>query len=147
MSMEKKITLIGSKLAKTGNEFIYCGMLKECENCKFKKICHEGMVVGRRYRIRSVRSTDHPCKIHECGVKVVEIEVSREIPMLIESRKALEGLTLSDSIKCNNITCENYLLCNPEGLPEKFKIVKVFKNKITCPRGYSLRKVIVSPVD
>ncbi|HIQ32919.1 MAG TPA: UPF0179 family protein [Methanothermococcus okinawensis] len=145
--MEKKVTLIGSRLAKTGNEFIYYGMLKECDSCRFKKICHEGMVVGRRYRILCVRSADHPCKVHEGGVKVVEIEESQEITMLIESRKALEGLTLSDSINCNNIVCENYFLCNPEGLPEKYRIVKVFKEKISCPKGYSLRKVVVSPVD
>jgi len=145
--MEKKITLIGSKLAKTGNEFIYYGMLKECESCKSKKICHEGMVVGRRYRILGVRSADHPCGVHEGGVKVVEIQLSQEIPMLIESRKALEGLTLSDSIRCNNIVCENYFLCNPEGLTEKYRIIKVFKDKISCSKGYSLRKVIVSPVD
>lgn len=145
--MEKRITLIGSRLAKTGNEFVYYGILKECESCKFKKICHEGMVVGRRYRILSVRSADHPCEIHEGGVKVVEIEVSQEIPMLIESRKALEGLTLSSGIKCNNIICENYPLCNPEGITGKFKIVKVFRDKISCPKGLSLRKVIVSPLD
>ncbi|MBW9222011.1 UPF0179 family protein [Methanothermococcus sp. SCGC AD-155-C09] len=146
--MEKRITVLGSKLAKTGNEFIYCGILKECEFCKFKKICHEGMEVGKRYKIIGVRSTDHPCVIHEEGVKVVEIKPSEEITLLIESKKALEGLTIScNESHCNNIFCENYILCNPEGLPKKYKIVKVFNDKINCPKGHSLKRVTISPVD
>ncbi|WP_421077043.1 UPF0179 family protein [Methanothermococcus sp. Ax23] len=146
--MKKRITLIGSKIAKTGNEFVYYGLLKECESCRFKKICHDGMVVGKRYKIVSVRSANHPCEIHESGVKVVEIEPAKDIVMLVESRKALDGLTLSHrDIQCNNILCENYMLCHPEGVYNKYKILKVFDEKIKCPKGYSLKKVTVSPID
>ena len=67
----KKITLIGSELAKTGNEFIYLGLLEECESCRFKRICHNNLEIGTRYKIVSVRSANHPCTVHENGVKVV----------------------------------------------------------------------------
>ncbi len=145
--MKKRITLIGSNMAKTGNEFIYYGLVEDCESCRFKKICHEGLEIGKRYKIVSVRSANHPCKIHESGVKVVEIEPSKDIILLIESRKALEGLTLSHrEIQCNNILCENYDLCHPEGINGKYRIAKIYDEKIKCPKGYSLKKVKVSPI-
>ena len=146
--MKKRITLIGSKIAKTGNEFIYYGILEDCESCRFKKICHDGLIVGKRYKILSVRSANHPCKVHESGVKVVEIEPSKDIVLIVESRKALEGLTLSHrDVQCNNMLCENYDLCHPEGINGKYRISKVYDEKIKCPKGYSLKKVEVSPIN
>ncbi|MDK2790268.1 MAG: uncharacterized protein PWP15_775 [Methanothermococcus sp.] len=142
----KKITLIGSELAKTGNEFIYVGLLEECESCRFKRICHNNLEEGKRYKIVSVRSANHPCDIHENGVKVVEV-VPAEFVIIIESKKALEGVTLSHSdIQCDNVLCENYLLCHPEGICEKYKVVSVLNEKIKCPKGISVKKVVISPL-
>ena len=144
--MDKRITLMGSKIAKTGNEFIYCGVLEECSECRFKKICHDGLMVGKRYRIVSVRSAKHPCIVYGEGVKVIEVEYSNKFTILIESKKALEGLTLSHSdIQCNNILCKFYNLCHPEGIPEKYKIMELHE-KIKCPKGNSLIKATVSPI-
>ncbi|EHP84887.1 UPF0179 family protein [Methanotorris formicicus] len=142
----KKITLIGSKLAKMGNEFVYMGILEECETCKFKRICHDNLEVGRRYKIVSVRSANHQCKIHEDGVKVVEV-VPAEFVIMVEAKKALEGVTLTHNpINCENVFCENYIYCNPEGIDEgdRYKILSVMNEKIKCEKGRSLRKVVIT---
>lgn len=91
MSKESKITLIGSKLAKTGGEFIYLGEIEECKNCKFKRLCHGNLEVGRKYKIVSVRSANHPCIVHEGGVKVVEV-VLADLTIMIESKRHLKEL-------------------------------------------------------
>ncbi|WP_457612132.1 UPF0179 family protein, partial [Methanocaldococcus sp.] len=93
------ITLIGEKLAKVDEKFIYLGELEECKDCKFKKLCHS-LERGRVYKIKSVRSAVHDCKVHYNGVKLVEVELS-EIEACVDSKKALEGLSFSFSpIKC-----------------------------------------------
>ena len=48
------ITLIGTKLAKVGNEFIFKGGAKECEPCRLNKTCL-GLNSGSRYRITALR--------------------------------------------------------------------------------------------
>ncbi|ADG13716.1 Protein of unknown function UPF0179 [Methanocaldococcus infernus ME] len=137
------ITLIGSKLAKEGEKFIYLGELEECKDCKFKNLCHN-LEVGRIYKIKSVRSTNHRCKIHLGGVKAVEVEIS-EIEAIIESKKALEGLSFTYSpILCDNSDCENYKFCVPQGLVEgdKVRVEKVLE-RVECKNNLSLRKVIL----
>jgi len=144
---KKNTTLIGTKLAKEGVEFIYCGPLPECIDCRFKKTCHNSLELGTRYVINSVRSNKYPCKIHSEGVKIVEIAPVNEMTITIPSKNALEGLTLShDNKLCENILCKNYIMCNPDGIPNKYKIVKII-NKINCPRGKSLTSAIVKPVN
>ena len=39
MKEETKVTLIGSKLANVGTEFIFVGASDECENCKLRNSC------------------------------------------------------------------------------------------------------------
>jgi len=142
----KKITLIGSELAKTGNEFIYLGLLEECESCRFKRICHNNLEIGTRYKIVSVRSANHPCTVHENGVKVVEVAPA-EFTILIESKKALEGVTLThNDVQCDKVCCKNYLSCHPEGISGKYKVSQISSEKVECPKGNSLKKVSIIPV-
>ncbi|NPA62461.1 MAG: UPF0179 family protein [Methanococci archaeon] len=149
MSKETKITLIGSKLAKTGGEFYYLGEIEECENCKFKRLCHGNLEIGRKYKIISVRSANHPCPVHEGGVKVVEVVLS-DITIMIDTKKALEGVVLNHHpINCDNFECEYYTFCNPKGIKdgEKYKIKQVINEKINCPKGKSLKKAVVEIVE
>ncbi|ACV25131.1 UPF0179 family protein [Methanocaldococcus fervens] len=149
MSKESKITLIGSKLAKTGGEFVYLGEIEECKNCKFRRLCHGNLEVGRKYKIISVRSANHPCTVHEGGVKVVEV-VLADLTIMIESKKALEGVILNHKpINCENFDCEYYNFCNPDGIMEgeKYKIKQVLNEKINCPNGKSLKKVVIEIVE
>ncbi|CAB3289097.1 conserved protein of unknown function [Methanocaldococcus lauensis] len=149
MEKERKITLIGSRLAKTGKEFIYLGMIEECNNCKFKRLCHGNLEVGRLYKIISVRSANHPCPVHEDGVKVVEV-VLADLTIMVESKKAIEGVILNyEPINCDNFDCVYYNFCKPEFIKEgeKFKIKNVINEKINCPNGKSLKKVVIELIE
>ena len=67
------VTLIGERLAKKGNEFIYHGSLSECRDCKVKTVCFN-LEEGRVYRITEIRDMHHDCRVYEEGVRAVEFE-------------------------------------------------------------------------
>lgn len=109
------ITLIGSKLAVPGKEFIYRGKATECKDCKLKNSC-VNLEEGRRYRIESVRENIlHECSLHEGGVVPVEIS-QPPISAAVDSRKAFEGSRIHFDPRCEQKTCEYRELCFPEGL-------------------------------
>ncbi|MBP2172354.1 UPF0179 family protein [Methanococcus voltae] len=141
-----KITLIGNKLAVKDNEFVYMGPVAECDECKFKKMCHGNLEKGVKYKITEIRATTHPCSIHSEGVKVVEV-IPSELNINIESKKALEGLTISHKdVSCDNVLCENYLYCKPQIESGKYKILSVLNTKVKCPLGNSLKRVLIKPI-
>ncbi|MCE8425938.1 MAG: UPF0179 family protein [Candidatus Methanoperedens sp.] len=140
------ITLIGTKLAKVGNEFIFKGGARECEPCKLNKTCL-GLNSGSTYKIINLRKgVKHECAVHDTGVLAVEV---MEIPvrMTVESRKAIKGSTIVyDLANCNNSDCENYVMCRPSGLKkgEKFTIIDVLDElSEQCEKGFSLKVVEV----
>ena len=140
------ITLIGTKLAKVGNEFIFKGGVKECEPCKLNKTCL-ALNIGSKYRIVNLRKgPKHECSVHDTGVSAVEV---LEVPvhMMVESRKAMKGSTIVyDVVNCNISDCLNYPLCRPSGLKkgEKVTIVDVLDELFEpCEKGLSLKSVEV----
>jgi uncharacterized protein (UPF0179 family) len=138
------ITLIGSRLAKEGVEFIFEGETKECQKCKMKNTCMN-LEKGRRYGIINVRhGVLHECFIHDKGVLVVEV-VKSPVITTIGSRKAVEGAGIRyEPIKCNEFDCSMYELCHPLGLMngDKCTITSVLGNiDDECAMGYSLKKV------
>lgn len=140
------ITLIGTKLAKIGNEFIYKGGVKECEPCKLNKTCLS-LNPGSKYRITGIRTGGKlECFVHDSGVCAVEV-IEAPIMMAIESRKAIKGSKIVyDPVSCNLISCENSRLCRISGLKpgDKFTIVNV-EGDISepCRKGFSLKIVEV----
>ncbi len=139
------ITLIGTKLAKVGNEFIFKGAARECEPCKLNKTCL-GLNPGSRYRITSIRTGDKlECFVHDSGVCAVEV-VEVPIKMATESRKAIKGSKIVYEHLCALSNCENFVLCRPSGLipGDKFIIMNV-EGEINspCNKGYSLKVVEV----
>lgn len=143
---ETIITLIGTKLAKVGNEFIFKGAAKECEVCKLNKTCL-GLNIGSRYRITNIRTGEKlECFVHDSGVCAVEV-VEVPIKVAVESRKAIKGSRMVyESLSCNLSDCENFVLCRPSGLTQgnKFMIMDV-EGEINepCNKGYSLKVVEV----
>lgn len=143
---ETIITLIGTKLAKVGNEFIFKGAAKECEVCKLNKTCL-GLNIGSRYRITNIRTGEKlECFVHDSGVCAVEV-VEVPIKVAVESRKAIKGSRMVyESLSCNLSDCENFVLCRPSGLTQgnKFMIMNV-EGEINepCNKGYSLKVVEV----
>ncbi|MEA2053657.1 MAG: UPF0179 family protein [Candidatus Thermoplasmatota archaeon] len=132
------VTLIGKKLAKNGNEFVYLGITKKCRGCKLKMVC-SNLKTGRRYRITKVRDKHHDCSLYEGGVNAVEIE---KLPIITAIKKdSAEGTTITfHEVECDNIGCENYRLCHPGVSNKKYKIVEVMED-VDCPLKYKLKKV------
>src|SRR5659263_100144 len=139
------ITLIGTRLAKVGNEFIFRGAAKECEPCKFNRTCL-GLNQGSRYKIVNLRnSAKLECFVHDSGVCAVEV-IEAPIRMAIESRKAIKGSKIAYEPPCNNQNCENYPICRPSGMQtgEKFVITDIEGDIFeSCRKGYSMKIVEV----
>ena len=114
------ITLIGEHLAKAGEEFVYRGPLTECRDCKLKGVCFN-LDAGGMYRIKNVREVKHECRIHEEGVRVVEVE---KVPVkcALLQKYAMEGSTITfETVKCHTLGCPNYRTCHPVGLERNMK--------------------------
>ncbi|MDF2954633.1 MAG: putative metal-binding protein [Candidatus Alkanophagales archaeon MCA70_species_2] len=139
-------TLIGEKLAKVGEEFVFLGMARECEDCKLRSTCMS-LEEGRRYRIEAVKDDiRHDCHLHDGGVCVVRV-VEPPIPVAIEARKAFEGSKIVfEPPECDESECEQYELCHPLGLKrgDKCTILQTLESlPDVCAKGLSLKLVEV----
>lgn len=137
------ITLIGTRLAKVGNEFAFKGAAKECEPCKFNKTCLN-LNPGSKYKIVNLRNPGKlECFVHDAGVIAVEV-IEAPVMMAVESRKAIKGSrVVYEQLSCNSQDCENLVFCHPSGLKagEKFSIMEVDELREPCKKGYSLKIV------
>lgn len=141
------ITLIGSKLAAIGKEFIYRGPVAECEKCKLKNTCLN-LVKNKKYRVVGLRNgNDLDCMIHDTSVRAVEVAAC-SIIVAIESRKAFNGSKiLFEAPECEK-TCEHYPDCHPDGIAsgEKYTIAEVFGEEVSpCSKGLTLKRVELRP--
>ena len=138
------ITLVGSRLAKEGEEFVFLGESRECQKCKLKRTCLS-LEPGRKYSVVKLRGdTVHECFIHDGGVLAVEV-VNASIIAAIDSKKAIDGARISyERPKCSDFDDSLYDLIYPEGLKsgDKCTIGKVIESideELTS--GCSLKKV------
>lgn len=117
MDNELKVTLIGTKLATVGNEFIFFGNgTEECENCKLRNSCMN-LERNKRYKIEKIcNDTVHDCYLHDGGVKAIAVKEA-QIIVSLDHKKALEGAKIEyNFIECDNLDCEFFDFCHPEGL-------------------------------
>ncbi|CAD6494066.1 MAG: hypothetical protein LAKADJCE_00627 [Candidatus Argoarchaeum ethanivorans] len=138
------ITLIGTRLAIVGNEFIFYGPAAECEGCKLKNTCNN-LKVGNKYRIASVKKEQvHKCAIHDIGVYAVEV-VPGQTVALVDSKKAFNGSKIVyEPPDCSEFDCADYDRCHPVGLNvgDKYTIVELLnEERPQCQMGYSLKAV------
>ena len=133
------VTLIGEKLAKEDNEFIYLGPDNDCRNCKLKTVCFN-LKPGRHYKITKIRDKRHNCSIHDGNAAVIEVQ---EMPIFTAINKKLsEGCeTKIEKKECRNIGCPHYELCNNIALQKdkNYKITETYES-IDCIMGYELQK-------
>ncbi|ETA68998.1 MAG: uncharacterized protein PWQ51_1460 [Methanolobus sp.] len=144
MTNDTTITLIGSRLAKEGEDFVFMGESRECKKCKLRRTCMN-LEPGRKYRVAKIRGdTVHECFIHEGGVLTVDVETS-PIVAAIESRKAVVGSKVSYELpKCKEFDDSVYDILYPEGLKEgdKCTVIKVLgPMEEGMVSGCSLKKV------
>lgn len=129
------LTVIGSKLAKPGAEFIFLGPNSGCKDCKVKTICFH-LEQGAKYRISNARKVVHECPQHEENVVIVEVEpVPREA--IIPKKQAFEGTTMTMELpRCKNRGCQHYKLCFPVGMESGMKRqVTGVREKVDCRIG------------
>jgi len=138
------VTVVGELQCRKGYEFVFGGPLAECRDCKVRNVCFH-LEEGRRYRVTDVRDVHHECRVHEDGVRVVEVE---RVPTraALPAHVSVEGsmLTFEES-GCQMLKCPNYRLCHPWGAVEgmRFRIASVEETPIECLKGESLRVVLL----
>jgi hypothetical protein len=144
MDKDVSVTLIGTRLARVGEEFVFNGPAGECKGCKLRKACMN-LKVGRRYRVVSIRKTDvHECSLHDGGVIAVEV-IEPPIMAAVESKKVRNGSKISFvPPKCDELQCSNYSICHPLGLKkgDRCTISNVLGDlPSSCGKGYALKMV------
>lgn len=130
VEVDTTITLIGSRLAKEGMDFIFEGESNECNKCKLKNTCLN-LEKGRRYKVVRIKTPSvHECFLHDSGVIAVEV-VKSPVVAILESRKAIKGAKISyEPPKCKEVPDEMYDLFFPEGLRtgDKCTIINVLES-------------------
>ncbi|WP_058366079.1 UPF0179 family protein [Haloparvum sedimenti] len=109
------ITLVGTRLADVGREFVYGGEAPGCEGCPYRSQCLN-LSEGTRYRITGVRDNAQTleCAVHDAGVRAVEVEPT-SVPANVPSREAYAGSKTSLAGPCPHTECPSHQYCVPEG--------------------------------
>ncbi|ERH09704.1 MAG: hypothetical protein J07HX64_01465 [halophilic archaeon J07HX64] len=110
------VTLIGARMAESGEEFVYQGESPDCEGCPYRKQCLN-LTEGQRYRVTSVREGGNTleCAVHDTGVVAVEVEpvsVTANVP----SNDAFAGNRASLAGPCPYTECPSHEYCEPAGV-------------------------------
>jgi hypothetical protein len=104
-------------------------------------------MIGRKYRIVSVRSTHHECAIHLNGATAVEV-MEAPITVLINADMAIINSKIKIDLSCNKSDCRSYSLCRPDGVMdgEKYIVTDVLGNASDiCAKGRALKLVDIRP--
>ena len=109
------ITLIGTRLAEPGQEFVYQGEAAACEGCPYRDQCLN-LSEGVRYRVSDVREGAQTldCGVHDTGVTAVEVEpvgTKANVP----SKNAYAGSKASLAGPCPHTECPSHPYCVPDG--------------------------------
>ena len=121
------ITLVGTRLAEVGREFVYRGESDACEGCPYRGQCLS-LSVGTRYEITGLREDAQTldCAVHDGGVSAVEVEPA-SVPANIPSRGAYAGSKASLAGSCPHTECPSHQYCVPDGadFDEERKVTQV----------------------
>lgn len=121
------VTLIGTRLANQGEEFVYQGESPACEGCPYRKQCLN-LTPGRRYRVVEIREGARTleCAVHDTGVTAVEVEPA-PVSANVESGSAYAGSKVDLPGPCPHTDCPSHPYCEPGGasFDESYQITKV----------------------
>ena len=109
------VTLIGTRLAEPGVEFVYQGESAACEGCPYRGQCLN-LTEGVKYRVTSVRENAQTleCAVHDDGVRAVEVEPA-PVPANVASNRAYAGSKASLEGPCPHTECPSHPYCVPLG--------------------------------
>jgi len=122
------VTLIGSRLASEGVEFVYRGEAGGCDGCPYRSQCLN-LVEGRKYRVTDVRENAQTldCAVHDDGVRAVEVEPAT-VRANVPAEGAYAGGKASLAGPCPHVACPSHEYCVPEGASDdvEYQIEEVF---------------------
>ena len=122
-----EITLVGTRLAEVGEEFVYHGEASACEGCPYREQCLT-LTEGRRYRVTDVRegASTLECGVHDTGVTAVEVEPA-PVTGTVATSNAYEGNRVSLEGPCPHTGCPSHEYCEPAGVEfdESHRITEV----------------------
>lgn len=122
-----KVTLVGSRLAEAGREFVYRGESSACEGCPYRDQCLN-LSEGVRYRVTSVRQNARTldCAVHDTGVRAVEVEPAA-IPANVDAKRAYAGSKVTLEGPCPYTDCPSHEYCVPDGadFDEEYRVDEV----------------------
>ncbi|GAB7091841.1 UPF0179 family protein [Halorubrum luteum] len=109
------VTLVGTRLADVGREFVYEGEAAGCEGCPYRSQCLN-LSEGTRYRITDIRENAQTldCAVHDDGVRAVEVETA-PVPATVASKHAYAGSRSSLVGPCPHTECPSHQYCVPDG--------------------------------
>ena len=109
------LTLVGTRLAEEGTEFVYRGESDACEGCPYRGQCLN-LAEGVRYRITDVRTNAQTldCAVHDEGVRAVEVERAA-IPANVPTKGAYAGSKATLAGPCPHTECPSHEYCVPAG--------------------------------
>jgi uncharacterized protein (UPF0179 family) len=121
------VTLIGTRLANEGEEFVYQGESTACEGCPYRNQCLN-LSSGRKYRVTEIRenASTLECAVHDTGVTAVEVEPA-PIQANVASQNAYVGSKASLEGSCPHTNCPSHEFCEPAGasLDDEYRIEAV----------------------
>ena len=121
------VTLIGTRLAEAGTEFVYRGASSACEGCPYRDQCLN-LTEGRKYEVTGVRegASTLECAVHDTGVTAVEVEPA-PIEANVAANGAFSGSVVSLEGPCPHTDCPSHEYCEPAGgdFDEEYRIASV----------------------
>ncbi|MFC6718447.1 UPF0179 family protein [Natrialbaceae archaeon GCM10025810] len=110
------VTLLGTRLAEPGTEFVYHGEADACAGCPYRSQCLN-LSEGTKYRVTSIRENAQTleCAMHDGGVRAVEVE---PVPVKANIRKkgAYAGSKAGLMGPCPHVECPSHEYCVPDGV-------------------------------
>ncbi|KDE60582.1 hypothetical protein EL22_15930 [Halostagnicola sp. A56] len=121
------VTLLGTRLAEPGTEFVYHGEADACEGCPYRSQCLN-LSPETKYRVTSIRENAQTleCGVHDGGVRAVEVEPV-SVTANVRKKGAYAGSTNSLPGSCPYVECPSHEYCEPDGvdLDEEYRIREI----------------------
>jgi len=108
------VTLIGTRLAESGQEFVYRGSSPSCDGCPYQNQCLN-LDEDIKYRVVDTRDNAQKleCQVHDQGVRAVEVEPA-PIRANIYAKNAYAGSRVQLPGSCPYTECPSHQYCEPE---------------------------------
>ncbi|WP_226010100.1 UPF0179 family protein [Halomicrobium salinisoli] len=145
------VTLVGTRLAEPGTEFVFHGEASGCEGCPYRDQCLN-LTEDRKYRVVDVREGGQTldCAVHDGGVRAVEVEPA-PIRANVPSKSAFGGSSVALAGPCPHTDCPSHEFCVPDGagFDEEHRIEEVVGDPPHdhCALGRDLTLVEFEPPD